>query len=267
MLNEGYRGIKTGYTTTAGGCLSSITSIQLNKFEEQELLIVLLGSNDSITRFEDSRFIVKDYQNYLKMMALWIFMQSYILWISWEVFDKEEDADGQDKRSDFKNVFVWFFDATRFSKLTFFFYFIPVIIIVLLIRLFNIFCFGDLRFLHRNGVFNQETLCFLNVEICFLLRCLFFKRNKLLFHVLIIEIIQVTIVFFFVFDWNCFYLLDLFMRLLVFTTSLFANPTSLKIISFDVLWNFIDRMTLQPLEILSVEIFSFLKVWFFLSVF
>lgn len=32
LLKEGHIGIKTGYTSSAGGCLASVTSIRLSRF-------------------------------------------------------------------------------------------------------------------------------------------------------------------------------------------------------------------------------------------
>jgi D-alanyl-D-alanine carboxypeptidase len=63
-------GIKTGHTTTAGGCLSSITSIHKDKYEQQELLVIVIGSKDSEYRFKDTKLIVADYQKYIQMMKL-----------------------------------------------------------------------------------------------------------------------------------------------------------------------------------------------------
>ncbi len=50
--------------------MSSITSISKDKYEQQELLVVVLGSRDSEHRFRDTKLIVADYQKYLTMMKL-----------------------------------------------------------------------------------------------------------------------------------------------------------------------------------------------------
>jgi D-alanyl-D-alanine carboxypeptidase len=65
LLREGYSGIKTGLTATAGGCLASLASIRKSKYDYQSLLIIVLGSEGADSRFEDTRFIVADYKKYL----------------------------------------------------------------------------------------------------------------------------------------------------------------------------------------------------------
>ena len=61
LLHEGYSGIKTGITNTAGGCLSSLTSIQVGKYEWKTLLVIVLGCDCVEARFSDTREIVKEY--------------------------------------------------------------------------------------------------------------------------------------------------------------------------------------------------------------
>lgn len=43
----GYLGIKTGYTTSAGGCLSSLLTIKTGKYESEDLLMIVIGSTSS----------------------------------------------------------------------------------------------------------------------------------------------------------------------------------------------------------------------------
>ena len=70
LLREGYSGIKTGITTSAGGCLASTTSIQKDKYSWQDVLVVVLGCESTELRFVDTKIIVRDYLGYLEMMRI-----------------------------------------------------------------------------------------------------------------------------------------------------------------------------------------------------
>ena len=70
LLWQGYEGVKTGITATAGGCLASLTTIQLKRYEWQKLLVVVLGCQGAKERFSDTKKVVEGYQEYLKMMRI-----------------------------------------------------------------------------------------------------------------------------------------------------------------------------------------------------
>jgi D-alanyl-D-alanine carboxypeptidase (penicillin-binding protein 5/6) len=55
----GYRGLKTGYTPKAGGCLSSV--FETNKFSANEctLVVIVLGSKTQEHRFVDTSRLVE----------------------------------------------------------------------------------------------------------------------------------------------------------------------------------------------------------------
>jgi D-alanyl-D-alanine carboxypeptidase len=65
-----YLGVKTGFTASAGGCLCSITSVYISKYERQDLLIVVLGCKDAESRFRVTKALIEEYHEYRRMMKL-----------------------------------------------------------------------------------------------------------------------------------------------------------------------------------------------------
>jgi D-alanyl-D-alanine carboxypeptidase len=59
LLDRGYRGIKTGITKTAGGCLASLW-----EGEDSDYIIVVLGCSGQATRFSDTELLREIYLNY-----------------------------------------------------------------------------------------------------------------------------------------------------------------------------------------------------------
>ena len=56
MIGGPVKGIKTGITATAGGCLSTFW-----ESEGKRLLVVVLGCKDEARRFTDTRKLIKFY--------------------------------------------------------------------------------------------------------------------------------------------------------------------------------------------------------------
>lgn len=65
LLDRGFRGVKTGITTSAGACLSSwyVKPSSKNQDEVESLIIIVLGCSDSEKRFEDTVRLVDWYYN------------------------------------------------------------------------------------------------------------------------------------------------------------------------------------------------------------
>jgi D-alanyl-D-alanine carboxypeptidase len=59
--------VKTGYTTSAGGCLCSRKIVKYNN-KTYDFILVILGCKNQEDRFIETVAILKSFTKYLKMM-------------------------------------------------------------------------------------------------------------------------------------------------------------------------------------------------------
>jgi D-alanyl-D-alanine carboxypeptidase len=69
LLKEGYSGVKTGFTPTAGNCLCSRKTI-VHKQVRYDLILVILGCRTTEDRFLETVAIVEDFLRYLRSMEM-----------------------------------------------------------------------------------------------------------------------------------------------------------------------------------------------------
>lgn len=67
-MRDGYIGIKTGHTATAGNCLSSRKIIEVNG-TRYDLILIVLGCKTLERRFTETVILMDDFHRYLREMV------------------------------------------------------------------------------------------------------------------------------------------------------------------------------------------------------